>query len=58
MIILKISFKHIKTLSKSNWRILFAGIILLLAIYLVDIAAIAMVGAMGTNNVSGISHPE
>ena len=60
MSILKISFKCIKILSKRNRRILFAGIILQLAINLGDIAAIAMVGALGAlgaNYVAGISLP-
>ena len=61
MSILKISFRCIKILSKRNRRILFAGIILQLAINLGDIAAIAMVGALGAlgaNYVAGISLPE
>ena len=61
MSILKISLKCIKILSKRNRRILFAGIILQLAINLGDIAAIAMVGALGAlgaNYVAGISLPE
>lgn len=60
MSILKISLKCIKILSKRNRRILFAGIILQLAINLGDIAAIAMVGALGAlgaNYVAGISLP-
>ena len=60
MSILKISFKCIKILSKRNRRILFAGIILQIAINLGDIAAIAMVGALGAlgaNYVAGISLP-
>ena len=60
MSILKISFKCIKILSKRNRRILFAGIFLQLAINLGDIAAIAMVGALGAlgaNYVAGISLP-
>jgi len=60
MSILKISFECIKVLSKRNRRILFAGIILQLAINLGDIAAIAMVGtlgALGANYVAGISLP-
>jgi hypothetical protein len=60
MSILKISFKCIKILSKRNRRILFAGIILQLAINLGDIVAIAMVGvlgALGANYVAGISLP-
>jgi len=61
MSILKISFRCIKILSKRNKRILFAGIILQLAINLGDIVAIAMVGALGAlgaNYVAGISLPE
>lgn len=61
MSILKISFRCIKILSKRSRRILFAGIILQLAINLGDIAAIAMVGALGAlgaNYVAGISLPE
>ena len=61
MSILKISLKCIKILSKRNRQILFAGIILQLAINLGDIAAIAMVGALGAlgaNYVAGISLPE
>jgi hypothetical protein len=60
MSILEISFKCIKILSKRNRRILFAGIFLQLAINLGDIAAIAMVGALGAlgaNYVAGISLP-
>ena len=60
MSILKISLKCIKILSKRNRRILFAGIILQLAINLGDIVAIAMVGALGAlgaNYVAGISLP-
>jgi ATP-binding cassette subfamily C protein len=60
MSILEISFKCIKILSKRNRRILFAGILLQLAINLGDIAAIAMVGALGAlgaNYVAGISLP-
>jgi len=60
MSILKISFKCIKILSKRNRRILFAGILLQLAINLGDIVAIAMVGALGAlgaNYVAGISLP-
>jgi len=60
MSILKISLNCIKILSKRNRRILFAGIILQLAINLGDIAAIAMVGALGAlgaNYVAGISLP-
>ena len=60
MSILKISLECIKILSKRNRRILFAGIILQLAINLGDIAAIAMVGALGAlgaNYVAGISLP-
>jgi ABC-type multidrug transport system fused ATPase/permease subunit len=60
MSILKISLKCIKILSKRHRRILFAGIILQLAINLGDIAAIAMVGALGAlgaNYVAGISLP-
>lgn len=61
MSILKTSFRCIRILSNRNRRILFAGIILQLAINLGDIAAIAMVGALGAlgaNYVAGISLPE
>lgn len=60
MSILKICFKCINVLSKRNKRILFIGIFLQLAINLGDIAAIAMVGALGAlgaNYVAGISLP-
>ena len=60
MSILKICFKCINVLSKRNKRILFVGIFLQLAINLGDIAAIAMVGALGAlgaNYVAGISLP-
>ena len=60
MSILEITFKCINILSKRNRRILFFGIFLQLAINLGDIAAIAMVGALGAlgaNYVAGISLP-
>lgn len=60
MSILKLSLRCINILSKRNRRVLYAGIFLQLAINLGDIAAIAMVGAIGTlgaNYVAGINLP-